>query len=106
MTRKRNLRIVKSSHLAFVAALMGAAIVVSNLGTAAAPGPDQGNANKGPFQFEPLSASAPCTAGGSAAQPFTLPAGFSQTIVAGEPQFPDVPDMNTLNETGPQAGRF
>lgn len=27
-------------------------------------------------------------------------------MLAQEPQFPDAPDVNTLNETGPQAGRF
>jgi len=82
------------------------ALTVANLGTAAAPEQVNDSATKGPFQFEPLSASAPCTAGGNASAPFVVPDGFSQTIVASEPDFPDVPDMNTLNETGPQAGRF
>jgi hypothetical protein len=60
----------------------------------------------GSFQFEPLSASAQCTGGGNANEPFLLPEGFTQRIVASQPQFPDVPDMNTLNQTGVQAGRF
>ena len=64
------------------------------------------SATKGPFQFEPLLTSAPCITGGNASQPFVIPDGFSQSIVASERDFPDVPDMNTLNETGPQAGRF
>jgi uncharacterized protein len=47
-------------------------------------------------------------------QPFNLPQGYSQTIIADEvTDFQPVagsgagnPDMNTLNETGPEAGRF
>ena len=60
----------------------------------------------GQFQFEPLPASTPCTDGGNPAQPFVLPAGYTQTVIASEPQFPDLPDMNTQNETGPDAGRY
>src|SRR5262245_29767901 len=85
-----------SLYLPLVASLaLGAAVVSA----------DDGPAN-GPFQFEPLPASAACTPGGNAAQPFLLPPGFAQTVIASEPQFPDLNDMNTLNETGPQAGRF
>ena len=61
---------------------------------------------RGPFQFAPLPASAPCTPGGNPAQPFLLPPGYTQTVIASEPQYPDLPDMHTLNETGPHAGRF
>jgi secreted PhoX family phosphatase len=64
------------------------------------------NATKGSFQFQPLLTSAPCTPGGNVAQLFKLPAGFAQRNIASEPDFPDLPDMNTLNENGPQAGRF
>jgi uncharacterized protein len=63
-------------------------------------------AGSGPFQFEPLTSSAACTAGGNAAAPLNLPAGYSQTAVASEPDFPDLPDMNTTNLTGSSAGRF
>lgn len=68
----------------------------------------QGNNSltQGTFQFDPLLTSAQCTAGGNATEPFILPDGFTQTVVASEPQFPDLPDMHTLNETGPEAGRF
>lgn len=66
----------------------------------------QNRPTKGSFQFEPLPASAACTGGGNALEPLLLPAGFAQSIVASQPQFPDVPDMNTVNETGAQAGRF
>jgi secreted PhoX family phosphatase len=106
MARKRRTTNMKSLHFASVSALLVGALIFTSLGTSAAPGPVSENAPKGPRQFDPLSSSAPCTAGGNASQPFVLPDGFSQTIVASEPQFPDVPDMNTLNENGPQAGRF
>lgn len=67
---------------------------------------NRGDAGSGAFKFTPLAASAACTPGGNPAQPFVLPPGFTQTIIASEPQFPDLPDMNTLNETGPHAGRY
>jgi hypothetical protein len=77
------------------------------LATVAAAGPA-----RGPFQFEPLAASALCVAGGAGTfpneQPFVLPPGYVQTVVAreGDGGAPDQWDMNTLNETGPLAGRF
>jgi hypothetical protein len=40
------------------------------------------------------------------AKPFLLTTGYDQRVFASEPQFPDVPDMNTQNETGPDAGRY
>ncbi|MBA2565727.1 MAG: DUF839 domain-containing protein [Gemmatimonadetes bacterium] len=58
------------------------------------------------LEFEPLASSAACTAGGDPAAPFVLPAGLQQTIFASEPAFPDLPDMNTLNETGFRAGEL
>lgn len=60
----------------------------------------------GGFQFTPLGASAVCTPGGNPNAPFIVPAGYSQTIVASEPDVPDAIDMNTQNETGPSAGRY
>jgi len=60
----------------------------------------------GGFQFAPLAASAVCTPGGDANAPFIVPAGYTQTIVASEPDVPDAIDMNTQNETGPHAGRY
>jgi uncharacterized protein len=72
--------------------------------------------NGGAFDFAPLAASAACRTPVAVAtyQPFDLPAGYSQTIIANEIDdfLPvagtgaDLPDMLTLNETGPQAGRF
>ena len=57
-------------------------------------------------EFTPLASSAQCTAGGNVAALLNLPGGYSQTVVASEPDYLDVPDMQTLNETGPQAGRY
>jgi len=70
--------------------------------------------------FEPLAAQANCVvppatlAGFATYQPFNLPDGYAQTILADEvTDFKPVaeagagnPDMMTLNETGPQAGRY
>ena len=61
----------------------------------------------GPLRFTPLASSAVCTAsGGDATNPLILPAGLQQTILASEPSYAHVPDMNTQNENGPSAGRF
>src|SRR5258707_14919070 len=60
----------------------------------------------GGFQFASLASSAVCTVGGSATQPFVLPSGFTQTNIASEPDYGDVPDMNTVNENGQRAGRY
>lgn len=57
--------------------------------------------------FSPLATSATCTVdGGNPSAPLVLPAGYSQSIIATEPSFQDLPDMNTLNESGPEAGRY
>ena len=93
-------------HVAIATAIVMAAIIPGGLPSAAAPIPFNPSANQGPFQFEPLLTSAPCTPGGNASQPFVLPDGYAQNIIASQPQFPDVPDMNTVNENGRQAGRF
>ena len=68
--------------------------------------------NRGPFRFQPLATSAPCVPGGVGVfpneQPFVLPPGFEQTVIAreGDGGTTDNWDMNVLNETGPRAGRF
>jgi uncharacterized protein len=62
----------------------------------------------GPFQFEPLPVSAACTAGRPESGQFLLPPGYVQTVIAreGDGGATDEWDQNTLNETGPDAGRF
>ena len=105
MSNRRPIRsITKTIHVAVAAVTVMGAIIVSSLpSTAVTTARSQ---TKGPFQFEPLLTSAVCTAGGNASEPFLLPDGFTQQVIASEPQFADLPDMNTLNETGPQAGRY
>lgn len=56
--------------------------------------------------FSPLATSAACVAGGTV-EPVILPAGFAPVTIAVEsPQAPDLWDMNTVNETGREPGRF
>src|SRR5687767_5062461 len=91
------------------------------LGAAVAAAQSSKGPARGPFQFTPLAASAQCVdaapppapAGGGAGtypneQPFVLPEGYTQTVFAreGDGGTTDNWDMNTLNETGPHAGRF
>src|SRR5262245_23126977 len=88
---------IRKRALALVAAL-AAALGVMSTGLAA------GSPTAGPFQFAPLPTSAACTTGGNPAQPLLLPSGYAQAVIASEPDYPDLPDMQTLNETGPGAG--
>ncbi|MED4227867.1 hypothetical protein [Neobacillus cucumis] len=60
----------------------------------------------GYFQFNPIASSTGATPGGNPNQPLVLPEGFQQTIIASEPNYGGNSDMNTLNETGPEAGRY
>jgi uncharacterized protein len=63
----------------------------------------------GSFRFTPLASSAVCTDPRAATEkPFVLPPGFEQVAFAreGDGGTVDLWDMNTQNETGPQAGRF
>src|SRR6188472_3740532 len=92
-----------------IASVVGgiAACSAADLTVALAPGAGVAAAKGGTgsgFQFTALASSAVCTVGGSATQPFVAPTGITQTIVASEPDYADVPDMNTLNENGQQAG--
>jgi hypothetical protein len=106
MSRRVATTILKQIHIVFVAVLIAGGIIIANFPSSAALGRGKDNAAKGPFRFEPLATSALCTPGGSPEEPFLLPDGYVQHVIASQPQFPDVPDMNTLNENGPQAGRF
>jgi uncharacterized protein len=56
--------------------------------------------------FIPLASSASCVAGGKGQQ-LQLPPGYVYTVVAQEGAgFTDLADMNTVNESGPQKGRY
>ena len=98
-------------------ALMRMAVGLVLLGTAACDDADRisepmsvpgaaSSVTAGKFQFAPLPSSAVC--GPSTEQPFLLPPGYSQTVIAreGDAGTLDLWDMNTQNETGPDAGRF
>src|SRR3954451_14963955 len=78
------------------------------LGISTALAQTDSSAVSGPFQFQPLPASVPCTAGKPDDEQFLLPPGYTQTVFAreGDGGSTDEWDQNTLNETGPQAGRF
>lgn len=84
-------------------------------GPAASPtGPSFAAVGTGSFEFSPIPSSAACVANGTGDR-YIVPAGYSQTIVVRESEVAaqtgigasaDLFDMNTLNETGPQAGRY
>ena len=80
--------------------------------TAAAIVADDDDNNGSAFRFNSLPASAACVPGGAGTfpheEPFLLPPGFSQIVVAreGDGGSTDNWDMHTLNETGRNAGRF
>ena len=104
MLKRGPISLLRKTFFGAASVLISVGLIASSQPSAA--GPQQETNAKGPFQFQPLQASAACTAGGNANQPFILPAGYGQTIIASEPQFPDLPDMTTLNENGNQAGRY
>ena len=66
----------------------------------------------GPIGFQPIAGTAYDVAAADWTEPFVIPQGFTQQRVLDETQLDiyagadDLTDMNTVNETGPQAGRF
>ncbi len=88
--------------------LVSAAAACDDADRLVEPGPSStsSSATHGQFKFTPLPASAVC--GPSTEQPFLLPPGYAQTVIAreGDGGTLDLWDMNTQNETGSQAGRF
>jgi uncharacterized protein len=90
--------------------LAGSAVACDQADRISQPGSTlaSGSATTGQFKFAPLPSSTACTNGGNPALPFAIPAGYTQTIVAreGDGGTTDLWDMNTQNETGPEAGRF
>jgi len=94
-----------------VATAVSTAILVSGMASA-----DELENNKfgknHSFNFKELDSSADA-ADWNAAAPWKLPEGYTQTVVSDETDLniydggrDDWPDMNTVNETGPMAGRF
>ena len=94
---------LKKTHLAIAIAIVMAAIIPGGLPSAAAPISINPSATKGPFQFEPLLTSAPCTPGGNAL-PFALPDGYAQHYCSQTSS--QMCPTDTVNENGRQAGRF
>jgi uncharacterized protein len=92
--------------------VLGAAMIVACakdqtvLDPRVAPGVADFDATPAPFDFIALGSSAVCTNGGDLNNLLQLPEGFTHSVIASEPSYADVPDMNTLNENGPQAGRY
>lgn len=95
----------RSLAFASALALAAAACQEPTLAPAAPDAPLAQSVSAG-ASFDPLAASTQCTPGGDPAAPLTLAVGFSQSVIASEPDYLDVPDMQTLNETGPFAGRY
>lgn len=97
------------SHNKLMASAFAVALAVAGTCTA--------DENKSRFSFDAIDSSAN-SADWDPAAPWKLPKGFTQTMVSGEDalniyseatykgQSNDWHDMNVVNETGPQAGRF
>lgn len=106
------MRVTKHFHFAPLAVLaFGGLVACDNTAAPSAPTSralaSRSDGEETPFRFEPLASSAVCTVpGGDPVNPLVLPSGYTQRILASEPAFDDLIDMNTQNETGPQAGRF
>ncbi|WP_136709223.1 alkaline phosphatase PhoX [Agromyces sp. H66] len=69
-------------------------------------------AANGPIGFDPIDGTPYATATAAWTEPFVIPTGFTQQLVADETVLDiyagadDLTDMNTVNETGPEAGRY
>ncbi len=92
-----------NNHLITAAAVCG--LLVGSAGVAAAA--------NGPMAFEPVDGSAYGQQSTDWTEPLLAPEGFSQELVADETVLDifgqgvdDLTDMNTVNETGPRAGRY
>lgn len=86
---------------------LGTMSAVMLLGVASAA-----NAGNGPMGFDPIDGTPYGEATADWVEPFVIPTGYTQQLVADEtvldiyPGADDLTDMNTVNETGQQAGRF
>lgn len=70
-------------------------------------------AANGPIGFDPIDGTPYATATADWTEPFVIPSGFTQQLLADETVLDiygggvdDLTDMNTVNETGPEAGRY
>ncbi|MGZ8803839.1 MAG: alkaline phosphatase PhoX [Microbacterium sp.] len=90
--------------------IAGAAICATAFGLMPAAA---GYAADGPMGFDPIDGTPYSDASATWTEPFVIPEGFSQQMLADETVLDiygggvdDLTDMNTVNETGPQAGRY
>ncbi len=86
--------------------VLASAVLLPALGFSAHTNAQSISKMKGSFPFVPLASSADAIPGGNPDKPLILPGGYQQKIIASEPGYAGNPDMNTLNETGPEAGRY
>lgn len=86
--------------------VLASAVVLPALGFSVHTNAQNANEIQGTFPFIPLAYSVNAVPGGNPDKPLVLPSGYQQTIIASEPNYGGNPDMNTLNETGPEAGRY
>jgi hypothetical protein len=103
------MQLAHTLRVATASLLVGAAVACDEADRLSEPNSNPNSSNSattGQFKFTPLPASATC--GPSTEQPFLLPAGYAQTVIAreGDGGTLDLWDMHTQNETGAQAGRF
>jgi secreted PhoX family phosphatase len=105
-TNKWVLALATGTALTAIASCDGGVTPANNAGSVA---PLSFESRAGEFDistgFTPLPGSSVCSVGGGLSQ-FVLPQGFAATLIAAEPSFPDNIDMNTVNETGIEPGRF
>lgn len=95
-----------------LASTIAAALAISGAAHADDHGKHERHDKKNTFKFKPIDSSANA-ADWDAAAPWKLPKGYTQKVVSDETALnvydggrDDWHDMNTVNETGPMAGRF
>jgi secreted PhoX family phosphatase len=88
----------------------GAAICATAFGLMPAAA---GHAANGPMGFDPIDGTPYAEATADWTQPFVIPEGYTQQLLVDETTLDiygggidDLTDMNTVNETGPKAGRY
>ncbi|WP_309712253.1 alkaline phosphatase PhoX [Pseudolysinimonas sp.] len=89
--------------------LVGATICATALGLTPAAA---GYAANGPMGFDPIDGTPYAEATAAWTEPFVIPEGYTQQLLVDETTLDiyggvdDLTDMNTVNETGPKAGRY
>lgn len=101
---------MRRTRLSTAVLTLGLALPLGALGTVS---PAPALADRGPMAFEPIKGSAYDQMSADWTQPVVAPKGFTQRLVADETVLDiygggadDLADMNTVNETGREAGRY